>query len=57
MAERPEIAEQLKECADLLSEVDSRMLGIRMMIEENSSDPTEEEIMLEKLSRIDRPIE
>lgn len=57
VAERPEIAEQLKECADLLSEVDSRMLGIRMMIEENSSDPTEEEIMLEKLSRIDRPIE
>ena len=57
VAERPEIAEQLKECADILSEVDSRMLGIRMKIEENSSDPTEEEILLEKLSRIDRPIE
>ena len=57
IAEGVEIAEQLKECANLISEIDSRMLNIRMKIEANSSDPTEEEILFRKLSKIDTPIE
>jgi len=57
VAEETEIAEQLKECADLISEVDSRMLGIRTKIEANSNEPTEEEILFEKLCKIDLPIE
>jgi len=52
-----EIAQQLKECADLIADIDSRMLDIRTKIEANSSDPTEEEILLKKLSKIDTPIE
>jgi putative GTP pyrophosphokinase len=52
-----EISEKLKECADLISEIDSRMLNIRMNIEANSNEPTEEEILLTKLSKIDIPIE
>ncbi len=52
-----EIARQLKECADLIADIDSRMLDIRKKIEENSNDPTEEEILLNKLSKIDTPIE
>jgi len=52
-----EIAEQLKECADLIASIDSRMLDIRRKIEANSSNPTEEEILLNKLSKIDIPIE
>lgn len=52
-----EISEKLKECADLISEIDSRMLDIRMNIEANSNEPTEEEILLTKLSKIDIPIE
>ena len=52
-----EIAQHLKECADLISDIDSRMLNIRTKIEENSSEPTEEEILLKKLSKIDTPIE
>lgn len=52
-----EIAEQLKECANLISDIDSRMFDIRRKIEASSSDPTEEEILLEKLSKIDMSIE
>ena len=52
-----EIVEQLKECAKLISDIDTRMLDIRREIEANSSDPTEEEILFEKLSKIDIPIE
>jgi putative GTP pyrophosphokinase len=57
MTGEAEIAEQLRECANLISSVDSQMLNIRMKIEANSSDPTEEEILFEKLSKIDTPIE
>jgi len=57
MANSEEIAGQLKECADLIAEIDSRMLHIRKRIEANSSEPTEEEILLKKLSKIDLPIE
>jgi len=52
-----EIAEQLKKCADLISDLDSQMLDIRTKIEANSNDPTEEEILLKKLKKIDIPIE
>jgi len=57
IADESEIAEQLKQCADLIAEIDSRMLGIRTKIESNSSEPSEEEILLTKLSKIDVPIE
>lgn len=53
----PEIAEQLKECADLIAEIDSRMLHIRKKIEVSNSEPSEEEILLKKLSKIDVPID
>jgi len=52
-----EIAEQLKECADLIAEIDSRMLHIRKKIEVSNSEPSEEEILLKKLSKIDVPID
>ena len=52
-----EIVKQLKECADLISEIDSRMLDIRKKIEENSSALTEEEILFQKLCKIDTPLE
>lgn len=52
-----EIAAQLKNCADMIAEIDSQMLDIRTKIEANSSEPSEEEILLKKLSKIDTPIE
>ncbi len=57
ITEEAEIAGQLKECAGIISDVDSRMLDIRKQIEANTSDPTEEEILFEKLSKFDMPIE
>ncbi|MFA7076723.1 MAG: GTP pyrophosphokinase family protein [Candidatus Izemoplasmatales bacterium] len=52
-----EIASQLKECAETISATDSRMLAIRKRIEENSAELTEEDILFEKMRRIDFPIE
>jgi len=57
MTDESEIAGQLKECADLIAQVDSKMLNIRTKIESNSSEPSEDEILLDKLSKIDTPIE
>ena len=51
------IAAQLKECAETISATDSRMLSIRKQIEENSAALTEEDILLERIKKIDLPIE
>ena len=52
-----EIVAQLKECAETLSETDSRMLSIRKQIEDNSIALTEEDILFERIKNIDLPIE
>ncbi|HOK42705.1 MAG TPA: GTP pyrophosphokinase family protein [Thermoclostridium caenicola] len=57
IANEEEIARQLRECADLIADIDSRMLDIRTKIEASSSILTEEEILLNKLSKIDTPLE
>ena len=48
-----EIVAQLKSCADIISATDQKMLGIRQQIEAVSDIPTEDDILLEKLSRLD----
>lgn len=48
-----EIVSQLKTCADIISATDEKMLGIRKQIESTSDVPTEDDILLEKLSRLD----
>ena len=52
-----EIAEQLKECAKTLAATDSRMLSIRKQIEECSAEMTEEDILFERIKKIDLPFE
>jgi putative GTP pyrophosphokinase len=52
-----EIAIQLQECAEIISATDSRMLAIRKRIDENTEEPTDEDILFEKISNIDLPIE
>ena len=47
------IIADLKACADVISATDEKMLGIRQEIEAIGDKPTEEDILLEKLSRID----
>ena len=48
-----EIVTELKSCADAITAVENHMLSIRKEIEECSDEPTEEDILLEKLSRVD----
>lgn len=48
-----EIVECLKTCAETLNDTDEQMLLIRKQIEEAEDIPTEEEILLERLSQID----
>lgn len=50
----PEIVNRLRECADSISEIDKEMLKIRGDIEAMSDKPTEEEILLERFSRMDQ---
>lgn len=47
------IVRQLGECAEQIASVDQQMWRIRQEIEKSEDIPTEEEILLEKLSRID----
>lgn len=48
-----EIVEQLKSCADVIAATDERMLNIRQQIETVTGVPTEDDILFEKLSRMD----
>lgn len=56
ISNQQEIVEQLKACADVISSTDQQMLGIRQQIEAASDVMTEEDILLEKLSRMDMNI-
>jgi len=51
------IAASLKECAEIITDTDSRMLAIRKQIEASAGEPTEEDILFEKIRKIDLPIE
>lgn len=48
-----DIIMQLKECADVINVTDEKMLNIRRQIEAASDIPTEEDILFEKLCRLD----
>ena len=50
------IVAELAECAETIAATDQRMLQIRQRIEENSTAPTPEEELLEKLGHINIPV-
>jgi len=52
-----EIAAELKECSEIISDTDNRMLKIRKQIEASSGEPTDEELLFEKLRKFDVSIE
>ena len=52
-----EISVELKECSEIISDTDTRMLKIRKKIEESSGEPTDEELLFEKLRKFDLPLE
>ena len=53
MEAQQEIIAQLKECADVINDTDEKMLGLRQQIETAADAPSEEEVLFEKLSRLD----
>ena len=48
-----EIVERLTHCATQIAEVDAQMLEIRQQIEQAEDGPTQEDLLIEKLRRID----
>ena len=55
--EMDELVDELKECAETINATDKRMLELRMKMEALADKPTEEEILFEKFSKFDMPIE
>jgi len=51
--DQQEVIMQLKCCAELINATDERMLALRRQIESAADNPTEEELLLEKLERMD----
>ena len=47
---------ELRDCADVIRETDERMLAIRRRIEAAADTPTEEEVLFDKLARLDMPL-
>ena len=54
--DQDKIIAELKRCADVISNTDQDMLTLRKHIEAVQDEPTEEEILFEKLRQINKPI-
>ena len=53
IAMQEEIVEELRQCADIINMTDERMMNIRHRIEAGTKAPTEDELMFEKLCKLD----
>ena len=51
--DQQEIVARLKACADVITQTDEKMLGLRRQIESAEDMPTEEDILFEKLGKLD----
>ena len=51
-----DVIAELKACADVISETDEKMLNLRQRLEEAEDIPTEEDILFDRLRRLDVPI-
>lgn len=54
--EQASISAELKQCAEVIADTDKKMLSLRDRIEAAEDAPTEEDILFEKLRRLDMPI-
>ena len=55
--DQAQIINELTQCAEAIAVTDSKMLEIRKKIEFMSDAPTEDDILIEKISRLDFNIE
>ena len=53
----PWVMEELRDCAKVIRETDERMLAIRRHIEAAADIPSEEDILFEKMAKMDMPIQ
>jgi putative GTP pyrophosphokinase len=51
--EQEYVSSELKRCADIIAKTDNDMLALRNKIDTAEDIPTEDDILLEKLSKID----
>ena len=51
-----DVIAELKSCADVISKTDEKMLNLRKRLEAAEDIPTEEDILFDKLRRLDVPI-
>ncbi|MGM9624277.1 MAG: GTP pyrophosphokinase family protein, partial [Eubacteriales bacterium] len=51
--EQDEIIDELRACAEVIRETDEKMLAIRRKIEAAADIPTEDDLLFEKISRLD----
>lgn len=51
--EQKKVSEKLKSCADIISETDKQMMELRKQIESAEDVPTEDEILFERLRKLD----
>jgi putative GTP pyrophosphokinase len=51
------LVDELRRCADTISKTDNDMMAIRTRMEELIGTPTDEDILLERLRKLDTPIE
>ena len=56
-ADGDKVANELMECANIISDADEKMLAIRKWTEENSTERTEEDLLIEKIKKLDLPID
>lgn len=52
-----EIVEELRQCAEVINITDEKMMNIRREIDASTEAPTEDEIMFEKLCKLDINLE
>ncbi len=51
-----DVIADLKACADVISETNEKMLKLRKRLEEAEDIPTEEDVLFDRLRRLDIPI-
>lgn len=55
--EQEEVISRLKNCADIIARTDEEMLGLRRRIETAADKPSEEEVLMERLRKLDVQID
>lgn len=55
--DQEDVVAKHRECADVITQTDEKMLALRKRIEDAEDVPTEEEILFERISKLDTPLQ